>query len=170
MRIRIAFAALGLGLALATSPARAEDSAAAKEIHVDIPVALATAKVVFNVDHAGAMAGDQPIALTYMARLLENFRANHTDGKLVAVFHNTMGYLLLNDAAFDAVRHTSHGNPYKEQIAALIRDGVGIEQCAVTMKGNGWGNADLLPGVKVVVGATPRIVQLVQDGYVQIEP
>ena len=34
----------------------------------------------------------------------------------------------------------------------------------------GWVNADLLPGVKVDTGANLRIVQLVQDGYVQLQP
>jgi hypothetical protein len=31
-------------------------------------------------------------------------------------------------------------------------------------------NADLLAGVKVDTGANLRIVQLVQDGYVQLQP
>ncbi len=38
------------------------------------------------------------------------------------------------------------------------------------MLDNHWGNADLLPGVKVDGGAIGRIVQLVQQGYVQIQP
>ena len=42
--------------------------------------------------------------------------------------------------------------------------------CAVSMKAHDWGNEDLLPGVKVNTGAVGRIVQLVQEGYVQIQP
>jgi hypothetical protein len=38
------------------------------------------------------------------------------------------------------------------------------------MKANHWGNANLLPGVKVNAGAIGRIVQLVQDSYVMIQP
>jgi hypothetical protein len=38
------------------------------------------------------------------------------------------------------------------------------------MKVQHWGNADLLPGIKVNTGAVGRLIQLVQDGYVQIQP
>jgi hypothetical protein len=38
------------------------------------------------------------------------------------------------------------------------------------MLANHWRNADLLLGVKVDTGAIIRIVQLVQQGYVQIQP
>ena len=78
--------------------------------------------------------------------------------------------MLLNDAAYGRVRNWANGNPYKDQIAALIAAGVEIEECAQTMRGNRWGNADLLPGVKVNTGANMRLVQLVQDGFVQLQP
>jgi intracellular sulfur oxidation DsrE/DsrF family protein len=45
-----------------------------------------------------------------------------------------------------------------------------IEECAISMKNNGWGNPDLLPGVKVNSGAVGRLIQLVQEGYIQIQP
>jgi len=157
-------------LLIAPHPATAADQPAANEIRIDVPVALTQAKVVFNMDHSAAMVGDQPIGLTYMARMLVAFATNHTDWRMVAVFHNTPAYLLLDDAAYNKARNTTHGNPYKDQILALIRQGVEIDECAVTMKANGWGNADLVPGVKVTTAAVGRIVQLVQDGYVQIEP
>jgi uncharacterized protein len=78
--------------------------------------------------------------------------------------------MLLDDDAYSRVRGWSRGNPYKDQIAALMAEGVQIEECAETMRDNHWRNADLLPGVKVDAGAILRIVQLVQQGYVQIQP
>jgi intracellular sulfur oxidation DsrE/DsrF family protein len=45
-----------------------------------------------------------------------------------------------------------------------------IEECAISMKSNGWGNQDLLPGVKVNAGAVGRLIELVQEGYIQIQP
>ena len=39
-----------------------------------------------------------------------------------------------------------------------------------TMADNGWVNADMLPGVKINTGANFRVVQLVQQGFVQIQP
>ena len=55
-------------------------------------------------------------------------------------------------------------------IFALQQEGIQFEECAETARINGWVNADLLPGVKVNTGANLRIVQLVQDGYVQLQP
>ena len=45
-----------------------------------------------------------------------------------------------------------------------------VEECAETMAQYRWSNADLLPNVKVVTGANYRILQLVQDGYIQLQP
>jgi intracellular sulfur oxidation DsrE/DsrF family protein len=55
-------------------------------------------------------------------------------------------------------------------INALVASGVRIEECAESMRGNGWTNKDLLPVVKVNTGAVGRIIELVQQGYVQIQP
>ena len=142
---------------------------AAQEIRVDVPVELKKARVVFNLDHA-AFEGDQPTGLEFMKILTAYFKAQGTDVRMVAIFHGAAGYMLLNDAAYGRVRNWANGNPYKDQIAALIAAGVEIEECAQTMRGNRWGNADLLPGVKVNTGANMRLVQLVQDGFVQLQP
>lgn len=142
---------------------------AAQEIRIDVPVALKQAKVVFNLDHF-AFEGDQPTGLQFMKILIEYFRAEGTQVRMVAIFHGAAGYMLLNDEAYGRVRNWTKGNPYKDQVAALIAAGVEIEECAQTMRGNRWGNADLLPGVKVTTGANMRIIQLVQEGFVQLQP
>jgi intracellular sulfur oxidation DsrE/DsrF family protein len=142
----------------------------ANDVHVDVPVVLKDAKVVFNLDHP-AFEGDEPTGLNFMRLMLARFRADHTSARIVAVFHGAIGYMLLDDDAYGCVRGWSRGNPYKDQIAALMAEGVQIEECADTMLDNHWRNADLLPGVKVDTGAIIRIVQLVQqEGYVQIQP
>jgi uncharacterized protein len=154
----------------AVTPASAAGLADANDVHVDVPVVLKDAKVVFNLDHP-AFEGDEPTGLNFMRLMLARFRADHTSARIVAVFHGAIGYMLLDDDAYSRVRGWSRGNPYKDQIAALMAEGVQIEECAETMLDNHWRNADLLPGVKVNTGAILRIVQLVQqDGYVQIQP
>ena len=142
---------------------------AAQEIRIDVPVALKHAKVVFNLDHF-AFEGDQPTGLQFMKILHEYFKREGTQVRMVAIFHGAAGYMLLNDATYGRVRNWSAGNPYKAQIADLMKAGVEIEECAETMRLNRWGNADLLPGVKVTTGANMRIIQLVQDGFVQLQP
>jgi intracellular sulfur oxidation DsrE/DsrF family protein len=94
----------------------------------------------------------------------------NTKGKIIGIFHGPAAYMTLNDKAYNAYRGASTGNPYKGLIAGLIKQGVQIEECGFSMKVNKWGNADLLPGVKVNTGAIARLVELTQQGYVQIQP
>jgi uncharacterized protein len=141
----------------------------AQEIRIDVPVVLKEAKVVFNLDQR-AFEGDEPTGLQFLKKMLPYFKRVGTKFSIVAIFHGAAGYMALNDAAYDRVRNWQGGNPYKEQIATLMREGVQVEQCAETMAQYRWSNADLLPNVKVVTGANYRILQLVQDGYIQLQP
>jgi intracellular sulfur oxidation DsrE/DsrF family protein len=154
-------------IVLATGVARAEGGP--REVKVDVPVRLQEAKVVFNMDHL-AFQGDLPVGLKYMDLLTERLKEQHVPARIVAVFHGGAGYMLLNDAAYGAARKVNTGNPFKGLVARLVEKGVQIEECAVTMKGNGWTNEDLLPGVKVDTGAVLRLIQLHQEGYVEIQP
>ena len=76
--------------------------------------------------------------------------------------------MTLNDETYNTYRQVKTGNPYKNLVAELIRQGVQIEECAVSMENHHWLNDDLLPGVKVHSGAIGRLIQLVKEGYVQI--
>lgn len=147
----------------------ATEPAAADTLRIDLPVTLKEARVVFNLDHL-AFEGDNPTGLNYMTAVLQDFALNKTNQKMVAIFHGEAGYMALDDVRYNAVRHTPRGNPYQALIKALQDQGVQFELCAVTARGNGWTNADLLPGVKVVTAANLRIMELVQDGYIQIQP
>jgi intracellular sulfur oxidation DsrE/DsrF family protein len=163
--IRIAAIALAAAIVLA-SPARAEPPAG---LVIDENVVLKEAKIVMNLDHL-AFDGETPFGLVYMKLMLERFAADGTDWKIVGIFHGPAGYMALNDEAYNRVRKTDSGNPYKDEIAALQKGGIDIEECGQTMKEHGWTNAELLPGVRVNSGANFRIIQLVQDGFVQIQP
>ena len=136
---------------------------------IDVPVEFKEAKIVFNLDHL-AFTGDQLTGLAHMNSILASYKAAKVPVHIVAVFHGLAGYIVLNDAAYNSTRKSWHGNPFKDQIQALQKDGVQFELCVNTAKANGWLNADLLPGVKVNSGANLRIIQLVQDGYVQMHP
>jgi intracellular sulfur oxidation DsrE/DsrF family protein len=164
---------LALGTALLifclVGPAPAQNAPAASELRIDVPVQLRPSRVVFNMDHL-AFAADQSIGLNYMRLMLQNYRASSTPIEIIAVFHGAAGYMLLNDEAYNRNRRTDRGNPYEEIIAGLQRDGVRFEECGQTARTNSWGNADLLAGVKVNSGANLRLVQLQQDGWVQIQP
>jgi hypothetical protein len=42
-----------------------------------------------------------------------------------------------------------------------------VELCGATATAHKWVNEDLLPGIKVNTDAMARMLQLVQDGFVQ---
>jgi intracellular sulfur oxidation DsrE/DsrF family protein len=175
--VRLGWLAICAAALLAARPAQAgdpqsADSRGAREGHsirIDVPVSLDKADVVFNMDHL-AFAGDMPVGMNYMRLLSARFREMHTRGNILAIFHGAAAYMTLNDGSYNAYRKVTTGNPYKELIAGLLASGVVIEECAVSMKNNHWGNEDLLPGIKVNSGAVSRLIQLVQKGFVQIEP
>ncbi|MEN6530865.1 MAG: DsrE family protein [Anaerolineaceae bacterium] len=139
------------------------------KIVVEIPVVLEKANVVFNMDHL-AFAGDVPVGINHMHLLANRFREMNTKGQIIGVFHGDAAYMTLNDEAYNSYRKAITGNPYKGLLAELLKQDVQIEVCAVSMKNHAWGNKELLPGVKVNAGAVARLIQLMQEGYVQIHP
>ena len=161
---------IGFGAGARTAQsAEAKDVQAEPAIHIDIPIKLEKANVVFNMDHL-AFAGDMPIGIKYMDLLAKRYVEWNTKGRIIGIFHGDAAYMTLDDKVYNAYRHVNTGNPYKQFIAGLMKQGVQIEECAVSMKAHNWVNADLLPGVKVDTGAIGRLIQLVQEGYVQIQP
>jgi intracellular sulfur oxidation DsrE/DsrF family protein len=53
-------------------------------------------------------------------------------------------------------------------IQRLLDRNISIELCAQTMKSHGWKADDVLPGVIIVIGAYPRIIDLQHQGYAYI--
>ena len=145
------------------------DSGAEPTISIDIPVKLEKADVVFNMNHL-VLRGDMSVGLRYMDQLAKALKKAETKNQIIGIFYNEAGHFTLNDAPYNTFRGVNTGNPYKTQIADLIKQGIQIEECAETMKSHHWGNEDLLPGVKVNSGAVGRLVQLTQQGFVQIQP
>ncbi len=142
-------------------------STSEKPLHIDIPVKLAKVKEVFSVG-ALAFEGDLPASIFHL-QLIENDIADwNVKAQVIAVFHTNAGHATLHDSAYNADRNVATGNPYKELVADLMKRGVQIELCGATANVHKWGNADLLPGVKVNTDAIARTTQLVQEGFVKI--
>jgi intracellular sulfur oxidation DsrE/DsrF family protein len=136
-------------------------------LHIDVPTTLEKANVVVDFGHA-VLNGDMPFALGDINLLASNVREWNAKGQIVMVFHGDAAYLILNDESYNANRHVSTGNPYKPILNGLMEKGVQLELCGATAKGNHWGNANLLSGVKVNVNAMVRVTQLEQQGYTLI--
>jgi intracellular sulfur oxidation DsrE/DsrF family protein len=136
-------------------------------LRIDIPTKLEKANVVIDFGHA-VFNGDMPFALGDINLLATDFRDWNTKGQIVVIFHGDAAYLILNDESYNSNRHVATGNPYKGLLNGLMQKGVQLELCGATAKGNHWGNADLLPGVKVNVNAMVRLTQLEQEGFTLI--
>ena len=146
-----------------------KDKKGKDNIVVEIPVVLDKANVVFNMDHL-AFAGDVPVGMSYMRLLTNRVQEMNIKGQIVGIFHGDAADMTLNDEAYNTYRKVITGNPYKGLLAELLKQGVQIEECVVSMKNHAWRTEDLLPGVKVNAGAVGRLIQLTQEGYVQIQP
>jgi intracellular sulfur oxidation DsrE/DsrF family protein len=142
-------------------------TASEKVLHIDIPVKLTDVKAVFSIG-ALAFEGDLPASIFHL-QLIQNDIANwNSKSDIVAVFHTNAGHATLHDRAYNTDRNIATGNPYKDLIADLMKRGARIELCGATAKVHGWGNEDLLPGIKINTDAMARTTQLVQEGFVKI--
>jgi intracellular sulfur oxidation DsrE/DsrF family protein len=89
---------------------------------------------------------------------------------LSVVVHGNAGYWLLKDEKYQEVVNDPFAvNPNAKIVQELQSYGVQIELCHVTMKGHGWTQDDILPGVKVVFDAYTRMIDLQQRGYAYIK-
>ena len=136
-------------------------------LHIDIPVALPAFRVAFTVPSL-TFEGDLPASIFHIQLLKTDAEEWKAHAEIIAVFHTNAGHVTLNDQAYNAERNVATGNPYRTLIAELQRRGVDVELCGATARIHKWGNADLLPGVKVNTDAMARLTQLVQRGFVQV--
>ena len=137
-------------------------------LRIDIPTKLERANVAVDFGHAVFSAPHIPFALGDIDLLATDVREWNAKGQVVVIFHGDAAYMVLNDESYNAKRNLTTGNPYKKLLNGLMEKGVQLELCGATAKGNHWGNANLLPGVKVNVNAMVRLIQLEQEGYATI--
>jgi len=138
-----------------------------KPLHIDIPVKLSELKIAFSVA-ALAFEGDLPASIFHLQLVTKDVADWKAKSQIIAVFHTSAGHVTLNDNSYNADRMVATGNPYKELVADLMKRGVQIELCGATAAVHRWGNADLLPGIKVNTDAMSRMSQLEQEGFVEI--
>ena len=120
-----------------------------------------------------SVPAERPEVARYVVAPVASFhpgeqRLVNLGGRRVAIFHTDAGHVTLHDTAYNAERHIGTGNPYKELIAGLMSRGLHVELCGATARIHHWGNEDLLPGIKVNADAGARMIQLVQQGFVNI--
>jgi len=136
-------------------------------LHIDISVKMTNVRTVYSIG-ALAFEGDLPASIFHLQLIEGDITDWNAKSEVIAVFHTNAGHVTLHDNSYNADRNIATGNPYRELVQDLMKRGVQIELCGATAKAHGWGNADLLPGVKVNTDAMARTTQLVQAGFVKI--
>jgi len=140
---------------------------ATKPLHIDIPVKLSEVKAAFSISTL-AFEGDLPASIFHLQLITKDVADWNAKARIIAVFHTNAGHVTLHDDAYNTERMIATGNPYKGLVADLMKRGVEIELCGATAAVHKWGNADLLPGIKVNTDAMSRMTQLVQERFVKI--
>ncbi len=111
-------------------------------------------------------------ALYYVRGLLEAYKAqgvSEKELKISVVLHGPTVYWMLNEPAYRRFKNDEFEfNPHEQVLQELLQHGVSIEVCNATLRGKGWNEADLLPGVIRVHDAYTRLIELQQLGYAYI--
>ena len=139
----------------------------ANPLHIDIPVKIEDVKVVFSVASL-SFEGDLPAAIFHMGLIVDDIRDWKARSQVIVVFHTNAGHVALHDAAYNKDRNIETGNPYRKLVTDLMEKNVRVELCGATARVHGWGNADLIPGIKINTDAMARTTELVQAGFVKI--
>lgn len=166
LNTRLLVSILFLGL-LGAGGALAQHKAPAAPLPVEVRKDI---RVVYQINTDDWKEGVGK-GLLYLKKLTDTYDKMgifEKERTISAVFHGKAGYWLLNDKAYAAFKKTDGENPNKEIIEELVKAGVSVELCAQTMKSHGWKPEDLLPQVRTVVGAYPRIIDLQMQGYAYI--
>ena len=127
-------------------------------------------RIVYQVTEDAAHEGVNK-GLFYARKLIDTYRKHGIAPEQVhlhLVYHGTGIAAVVNDEA----RHrlgVEAANPNGAILQELITRGVQVELCENTMQQKGVKPAELLPGVKLVVGAFPRLIDLQLQGFAYIK-
>lgn len=123
-------------------------------------------QVTDDVAHDGVNKG-----LFYARKLINTYEKQGIAADQVhlhLVYHGTGIAAVVNDAARKRLG-VEAANPNGEILAELIKRGVQVELCENTMQQKGVKPTELMPGVKLVVGAFPRLIDLQLQGFAYIK-
>lgn len=123
-------------------------------------------QVTDDAQHEGANKG-----LFYARKLINTYEKQGIAADQVhlhLVYHGTGIAAVVNDAARKRLGSES-SNPNGEILAELIKRGVQVELCENTMQQKGVKPTELMPGMKLVIGAFPRLIDLQLQGFAYIK-
>jgi len=140
-----------------------------KRTPIGVPVQK-NIRVVYQIkdNHWKGGIGEGLYYLQKLVAAYDSLAIDEVDRSINAVFHGSAGYWMLTDKSYNKFKNTKTGNPNRDIIEELVKRSVSIELCAQTMKSKRWRDEDIIPCVKIVIGAYPRIIDLQMQGYAYI--
>jgi intracellular sulfur oxidation DsrE/DsrF family protein len=123
-------------------------------------------QVTDDAQHDGVNKG-----LFYARKLINTYQAQGIAADQVhlhLVYHGTGIAAVVNDEARKRLG-VEIANTNGDILAELIKRGVQVELCENTMQQKGVKPSELMPGVKLVVGAFPRLIDLQLQGFAYIK-
>ena len=123
-------------------------------------------QVTDDTQHEGVNKG-----LFYARKLINTYQKHGIAPEQVhlhLVYHGTGIAAVVNDEARKRLGPEA-ANPNGDILAELIKRGVQIELCENTMQQKGVMPTELMNGVKLVVGAFPRLIDLQLQGFAYIK-
>lgn len=123
-------------------------------------------QVTDDAQHEGVNKG-----LFYARKLINTYQKQGIAADqmhLHLVYHGTGIAAVVNDDARKRLGLEA-ANPNGEILAELLKRGVQVELCENTMQQKGVNPSELLPGVRLVVGAFPRLIDLQLQGFAYIK-
>lgn len=124
-------------------------------------------QVTDDVDHEGVNKG-----LFYARKLINTYEKLGiplSEVDMHVVYHGTATHAVVQEAARKRLNASPGENANAQILAELLSRGVHVELCENTMQQKGVKPAELMPGVELVVGAFPRLVDLQLQGYAYIK-
>ncbi|OYW74214.1 MAG: hypothetical protein B7Z37_18730 [Verrucomicrobia bacterium 12-59-8] len=150
-------------LALTLSSSAAEPEVIPIQVRENLRIVY---QVTDDVAHDGVNKGQ-----FYARKLINTYEKQGIAADQVhlhLVYHGTGIAAVVNDAARKRLGADA-ANPNGEILAELIKRGVQVELCENTMQQKGVKPTELMPGVKLVVGAFPRLIDLQLQGFAYIK-
>ncbi len=123
-------------------------------------------QVTDDTPHEGVNKG-----LFYARKLINTYQKQGIAPEQVhlhLVYHGTGIAAVVNEEARKRLGAEA-ANPNGEILAELVKRGVQVELCENTMQQKSVKPSELMPGIKLVVGAFPRLIDLQLQGFAYIK-
>jgi intracellular sulfur oxidation DsrE/DsrF family protein len=128
-------------------------------------------KVVYQINTAEIKHGVNK-GLHYVSYIIDHYKRMGVPAKnikLIAVLYGDASTSLLRERAYKKHGGRGESNPNKALIEELNAQGVQIELCGESARLRNISRKEILPAVKVNVGAYARVIDLQHQGYAYIK-